>query len=221
MPHHTKTPAEARADQLADETRRVRKFDEMEAKIASKQTTFSSPTANKFLSYLGSRNPFGKPVTNDDVVWLLDNTAFQTSSGAWHAEFVAAVFERDERPKETDLVTSVAKMLGLNDNPVEKKTIETRMLPFMWQVRPSRKITVLHHGKQLTLGPTGPNGISSDIISLPGQPSGTLLRSNAKMSRSAIGILEMTTFFAGPEGWAVISGMALDTERALLVAPAC
>lgn len=62
-------------------------------------------------SRLGRLIPLSKPCTRDDIVWLLDNTAFQSAPGAaWHAEFVAAVFEREDKARLVDVVTGVARV---------------------------------------------------------------------------------------------------------------
>lgn len=212
MSFHTKSEAAQHADQMQQETRKKQKFAEMESELDPRlealQASFSSPTADKFLSYLGSRNPLGRPVTAYDAVWLLDNTAFKSPTGDWQAEFVAAVFERNSRPKRIDLVTRVASMLKIADDADEKKVLEERMMPFLWEIRPARKIKVDHQGKILKLGPTGRNGISTDIVKLPAQPNGTTVKSTAAVSRGATGVLEMKTVFAEPQGWAVISGMS-------------
>lgn len=164
------------------------------------------PTADKFLSYLGSHNPLGRPVTDDDVVWLLDNTAYKGSRfGGWQAEFVAAVFEKEPKCKVVDMVTGIAEKLGLADDAEELKTIEERLIPFLWDVRPARQVRVVHQGKELTLGPTGRNGISTDILKVNDQPSGTAVKSSAAVPQGATGMLDMKTYFAAPEGWAVLS----------------
>lgn len=225
MAPDTKSPAAARARELQDLTRRERKFDEMESqlpdpRLPALQSAFAIPTADKLLSYLGSRNPLGRPVTDDDVVWLLDNTAFKASRfGGWQAEFVAAVFEQEPKCKVIDMVTSIAEKLGLADDAEERNTIEERLLPFLWDVRPARQVRVVHQGKEITLGPTGRNGISTDVVKVHEQSSGTAVKSSAAVPRGATGVLDMKTYFAAPEGWAILSGTFLSPNLHPTVRP--
>lgn len=156
---------------------------------------------------IGNLNPFGKAVTQNDTVWLLDNTAFRTSRlRSWQAEYVAAVFERDPNCKVADIVSGIAEAIGLTDDAAERDTIEERILPFLWDVRIVRIVKVGIQGKDLKLTPTNVNGISSEVLRIPSADKGTTVKSIAKVPAGADGILEAQTFYAGPEGWGIISG---------------
>ena len=65
------------------------------------------------LSHLGSYNPLGEEITDNDTVWLLDNTAFRDpKTGNWQAEFVAAVFDKDTGLEVSSVVADVAEKVG-------------------------------------------------------------------------------------------------------------
>lgn len=200
------------ADEMQKQTRRERRFDDIERELPNPtvptlKSSFFTPSG--LLSHLGSYNPWGKPVTEDDIVWLLDNTAYKPSRiGSWQAEFIAAVFEREPKCKVVDIVQGVAQKLGLADDAEELKTIEERILPFLWDVQPARHLRVVNQKKELKLGPSASNGITTDTVKIHEQPSGTTVTSSAAVPRGTAGLLEMKTFFAPPEGWAIISGMS-------------
>ncbi|OHF03090.1 hypothetical protein CORC01_01474 [Colletotrichum orchidophilum] len=202
------TPA-AFADEMQKQTRKERRFDEIEAQLPNpKLPTLQSAfvTASGILSHLGSYNPWGRPVTDDDIVWLLDNTAYKPSRlSSWQAEFVAAIFEKEPKCTVVDIVQGVAEKLGLADDAEERKTIEERIMPFLWDVQPARHLRVVQQKKELKLGPSGSNGITTDTLKIHDQPTGSTVTSSAAVPRGATALLEMKTFFAAPEGWAVIS----------------
>lgn len=159
---------------------------------------------------LGGWNPFLKPVNKDDVLWLFDNTAFRSpQNGHWQAEYVAAVFEKEAKCTIADMVAGIASNLGLADDAAERKTIEERLMPFLWDVRPARTVRVAEAGgKDIKLGPTGFDGILSQIAKIPGGNKGEpgLIKAAAKVPNGVDGILNMQTFYAEPEGWGVLSG---------------
>ena len=193
-------------------TRREFGFDEVEASLPNPKLTQLPQllSATGVLSYLGSHNPLGKPVTGKDVVWLFDNTAFKPSRlGSWQAEFVAAVFEQEPKCTVADMVSGIAGKLGLADDAEQLKTIEERLMPFLWDIRPGRQIRAVQDQKEIKLGPTGPNGISSDIIRIPTSESGTLVKTSASTPSGTQGLLDAHTYFADPDGWAIISGVPL------------
>lgn len=206
-------------------TRRAKKFDEVEANLpdpkASSPPAASTLVASSYLSFGGiidritSLNPFGKAVGKGDVVWLLDNTAFRTSRhGPWQAEFVTAVFEQEAKCKVVDIVSGVAHAMGLADDAEERETIEQRLMPFMWDVRRVRTLTADHNGKMLKLGPTGFNGISTNVLRVQSRHrSGTTVKTTAEVPSGVHGILSMNTYYAGPEGWAIISGKMTSANR--------
>jgi hypothetical protein len=206
-----------RASTMQLRTRKAHRFDEIESSLPipllpNVQTSFLS--ASGLLSHLGSRNPFAKPVTDEDVVWLFDNTAFKPSRfGSWQAEFVTAVFEQEPKCAVVDIVATVARIIGLADNSAEMKTIEERLIPFLWDIRPGRHTRAITQKKEVKLGPTGPNGVSSDILKIPDAESGTLVKTSASVPSGTKGTLQMQTFYADPDGWAVVSGISSTAPR--------
>ncbi|KAG7143099.1 Phosphatidate phosphatase APP1 like protein [Verticillium longisporum] len=148
--HQSKSAAAAQAQALQDQTRKEHKFEEMESalpdpRLPALQSAFSIPSVDNFSSYLGSRNPFGagqRPLLQQTD---FDNTAFKPGRlSSWQAEFVAAVFEKEPKVKVVDMVTSIAETLGLADDAEELATIEERLLPFLWDVRPARHLRITH-----------------------------------------------------------------------------
>lgn len=195
-----------------------RHFDEMESQLSPPvHQIFNGPalrtssTIDRLTSYLGSRNPMGRAVTQDDIVWLFDNTAYRAPKpgGGWKAEFVAAVFEKtpgDLDRKLFEMVATIAEKLGIADDASERETIRQRLLPFLRDVRRARYTRVVHVDKQLRLGPTGPNGVSTDSRAFLDGADGSFVTSTAVVPKGTTGVLEMRTYFAEPEGWAVVSG---------------
>ncbi|KPM41182.1 hypothetical protein AK830_g5343 [Neonectria ditissima] len=199
----------ARAMQLR--TRKERKFDEVEAslpdlKTKAVQRPLSALDFNGWLSWLGNFNRMGKAVDGDDIVWLFDNTAYKSPKhGVWEAEFIAAVFEPDLKCHIADVVSSIAKMLGLADDAAERDTIEERLIPFLWDIQTVRVFNVDHQGDNLKLGPTSINGITSQVLPVKRHSKGSFVKATAKVPGSVSGILDMQTYYAGAEGWSIIS----------------
>lgn len=166
------------------------------------------------LSRLGRFNPFGgRAVTSDDAVWLFDNTAYRTAGGrfssTWEAEFVAAVFEQEPRSHLVDAVAGVARVLGIADDAEERKTIQERLIPFVWDVRVGKTVTVTQtrSSRTIKLGPTGFNGVSSNVAQVRSHSKGAMVEARAGDVPSGIpGLLGMNTYYASPSGWGIISG---------------
>jgi hypothetical protein len=194
-------------------TRKEKKFDEIEAGLPEprpKPTSLplSKPGAGMILTRLSNWFPFSRNVSNKDIVWLFDNTAFRSSATkSWQAEFVAAVFEQDPKCSVVDMVTSIAKTIGLADDAEERATIEERLLPFLWDLRTFTRTRVNILGKELRLGPTGINGISTNLLRTPSSDAGSLVKASSSTPNGVQGILEMQTYYAEPEGWGIISGL--------------
>lgn len=191
-------------------TRRERKFDEVEADLPDPSSHSKYRAKGKLadvLSYLGKRNPFPGRVGANDTLWLLDNTAYQNpKTGAWEAEFVSAIFAQQATCSVADAVTSLARKLDLADDDPAYPTLRERIMPFLLDVQPGKKVEATHaDSTPLTLGPAGRNGITSDILQLPSTKPGSLGLNFARVPPGANGVLECKTFFAAPEGWAVIS----------------
>ncbi|KAL2264906.1 hypothetical protein VTJ83DRAFT_7416 [Remersonia thermophila] len=183
-----------------------------DASSHSTSTSRSSSTcerrrATAFLSYLRSNGSSPPHIAFDEVVCLMDNTAFRGSNGKWEAEFVAAVFEQCGPVTAIDLVGDVASMLGLSNEDQGEQTIEKRISPFIMEPQPGRQVRINFDDgkKEIVLCPSGENGISSDVKEVPGASGGYVARSVAIVPPGASGMFEMFTFHAEPEGWAVIS----------------
>lgn len=207
-------------DDMQRQTRKQCGFHEAEADLPSyaKNVKVRSPSlstngvkegALDFTSYLGSKSPVYRNVAANDTVWLLDNTAYKNpETKKWEAEYVSAVFAQQPSCTVLEAVTAVAHKIGLSDNDPNYPTIEERVLPFIQDIRPGTKVKALQAGTdRLELGPGGRNGISSDVKPVreeQGHPQ--IAKTTAEVPYGANGVLEMKTFFAGPEGWSVISG---------------
>jgi hypothetical protein len=195
-------------------TRKQRDFDTFEAMLAPIHARPPLSLATKamdiigLLSHFGKRNPLQRPVAAGDVVWMLDNVAFkQGSKGSWQAEFVTAVYENEPKCTVIDVARVLARIIGLAETAQELATIEERLLPFLWDVRVGRKLAAVHGDTKMVLGPTDSRGISADNVRLPRSAPGSIARTSATVPHGVSGILQSWTYFAEPDGWAVISGM--------------
>jgi hypothetical protein len=208
--------AKVRGSTESGAERRARKqcgFHEFEAdlpdlkKIPAKD---SRPTiGTDVLSHLGSWNPLAMNITDNDTVWLLDNTAFRNpKTNKWQAEFVAAVFDQDTGLEVSSVVAAIAGKLGIAKGDQAEDTIRDRLLMFMQSILPGRRVEISFDRREdFTLGPGGRNAISSDLKTLFQHNNGDIVTSTAIVPRGANGVLTMRTVFAEPEGWAVISGI--------------
>ena len=213
---------------MQQKTRRQGRFQDVESSLGANTTSnqrsfrsfqqprrlVSDPIAN-ILSYLGPRNPWPQPVTEDDELWLLDNTAFVTTKKAkdgshlrvWDAEFITAVFSQHPSCIVSDAVLQIAELIGLADNDDAKKTIEERLRPFLMDIQPGKQVLALYGGETLLkLSPGGRNGISLDVMAIPAAPEGMVSPTTAVVPEGVTGLLQCKTFFADQQGWAVISG---------------
>jgi len=199
-------------------TRTERKFDEVESGLPNIKMT---PTGDRrpsittrLLSYLGPHNPAPEPITENDEVWLFDNTAYRSAdNNKWRAEFVVAAFDQKTGQNVSSAVADVAEKIGLAKDDAAEATIRERLLPFLQAVLPARMARVDFGGrKELKLGPGGRNGISSDIRLLPEFKNGDVIPTMAKVPSGASGILNMRTVFAEPEGWGLISGKIIPLK---------
>ncbi|KAI1104813.1 hypothetical protein F4804DRAFT_341554 [Jackrogersella minutella] len=192
-------------------TREERQFDKTEQDLPNFSPFSSALTttdkAFDLLSYLGNKNPFPRSITDEDTVWLLDNTAYRNEkTGGWEAEFISAALSQHSSCIVVDAVKAVAEKIDLDEKDPSCRTIEERIQPFIQDIKPATQVKALHRGSTpLKLGPGGRNGISSDIKALPSSGGGTLTPTIADVPKGANGVLEMKTFYAEPEGWSVIS----------------
>lgn len=213
----------ALANEMQIRTRKAKNFDKVEADLPDPlspalqlQTVGVGVGVGAWLSRLANLNPFSRAVTGSDIIWLLDNTAYKSSKfGHWEAEFVSAVFEQDAKCKVADIVSGIARVLGLADDAEERRTIEERLMPFLWDIQTSRVFSMVQQGEQLKIGPTSVHGVASNLLKVPSSDAGSLVKGTARVPQGAKGILEMHTYYAGPRGWGVISDVD-DTIKVTL-----
>jgi len=208
------------ATSLESRTRSDHGFPDAEASLFNIGSSKVSKTSKirDILSYLGNRNPLPLPIHKNDVVWLFDNVAFRGPDGTWQAEFVAATFAGKVPAKFVDVVGDIADAVGLAKGDAEEAIIERRIVPFVLDILPGKQIRINHDKTHaLKLGPGGRNGISSDIKKLPPPPKSMVAQSSADVPQGTLGILDMKTVYAEPEGWSIISGM---TRNRRPIAPA-
>ncbi|KAM5345615.1 hypothetical protein ACJ41O_011476 [Fusarium nematophilum] len=207
-------------------TRKTRNFDKVEHDLPDpKSPAFQRATTaalaapiniSAWLSRLANLSPFGKAVDRGDIVWLFDNTAFRNpETGNWEAEFVAAVFENEPKCRVADVVSSVAATLGLADDAAERDIIEERIIPFLWDIQAARVFYLEHRKRELRLGPTSINGITTSVLPVERYHKGSFVDASALVPRDVKGLLDMQTYYAGPEGWGVISDID-DTIKVTL-----
>ncbi|TWU78965.1 hypothetical protein ED733_008149 [Metarhizium rileyi] len=210
MAHKSHTPSTL-ASTMQMRTRKEKKFDEIESSLGlAKSSTVPLAQGKSWLTSWLNRlkilQPFAKPATDNDVVWLLDNTAYRSlRTGTWQAEFVAAVFEREDKETLMEMVTAVVRATGLSDDAAERATVEERVLPFLWDIRPATIVTVDQVSKELKLGPTNINGLSSNVLNVFSSNKGSLLKASTKIGGGWGSIAKMQTYYAGEDGWGIIS----------------
>ncbi|UKZ73410.1 hypothetical protein TrVFT333_001057 [Trichoderma virens FT-333] len=170
------------ANEMQLRTRRHQNFDKIEKQLVNPKT--STPyqfSVSNVLNEISTWNPFAKAIVKGDVVWLFDNTAFKAAEHEpWQAEFIMAVFEAEPKCTVADIVAGIASAVGLADDAEERKTIEERLLPFLWDIQAARTTTV-SQGASFTTKKT--------TLNIEGVE----------------GVLSMETHFAAPEGWGIIS----------------
>ena len=214
----------AKVRQKTDETALERKtrsnghFRACERKLPVIASQFDIPFFDgitSYLTYFGFRNPFAseaKPFKNE--VWLFDNYAYQPAnrleqtSQTWQAEFPVAYFKKNTGRDLSRLVASVADNIGLGKNDEEaEETIAQRLQPFADAIAPARFLKVtLPTGAVQKLGPGGPSAISNQTVKNLGRYKDGDTAVSLATSSELTPYGGMKTYFAAPEGWAVISG---------------
>lgn len=169
---------------------------------------------------LGSRNPFSKKAKpGEHEVWLLNNTAYRPINGPtgkaeqWQAEFVACFFAKG-RQDISEAVSNIADKIGVDGkvgaDPAVRKRIEERIRPFVMAIAPARTVEITVPSPdgtgsphRRTLGPSGPNGISSQLLLTGGSEAadGKLVNCSSEKFPD----LKNSMHFAAPQGWSVIS----------------
>lgn len=217
-------PLMAKVRQIREETPLERKtrskgnFSACERKLPVVASRFEIPFFDGITSYLtffGFRNPFASEAKlSKEEVWLFDNYAYQPTNGSakasqtWQAEFPVAYFKRNTGKDLTRMVASIADNIGLGRNDEEaEKTIARRLQPFADAIAPARYVKItLPTGKAQKLGPGGPSGISNQIVGNLGRHKDGDKAVISAIPPELAPYGGMETYFAGPEGWTVISG---------------
>lgn len=209
---------------LERKTRSKGNFSICERKLPVIASRFEIPFFDgitSYLTYFGFRNPFASEArSSKQEVWLFDNYAYQSAHGSakdaqtWQAEFPVAYFKKNTGRDLSRLVASVADNIGLgrNDEEVEE-TIAQRLQPFADAIAPSRYLKItLPTGNVQKLGPGGPSAISNQTVADLGRYKDGDTAVSLAIPPELAPYGGMTTFFAAPEGWAVISGVHPSLE---------
>lgn len=168
-------------------------------------------------SYLGSYNPLASKVNPaTESVWLFDNVAYRPVKflprpQPWQAEFVAAYFKKNTGTDISKMVAQIAEKIGMSEDGEDevqtRKTIAERLQPFVDTIAPARMVQVmLPTGNVHTLGPGGPSAVSTQMVRTLGDHQDGETVSIPAVLSEVTPYGPMKTHFAGPEGWAVISG---------------
>ena len=202
---------------LDRETRKEGDFKNLEQSMPSRG--FGIPILDDVSSYLGSHNPLASPVDPaTESVWLFDNTAYRPihpyphAPQAWQAEHIAAYFKKGTGRDLSKAVADIADKIGLGkddglDRKAGEQTIAHRLQPFCDAIAPARLVNAeFPDGSVHQLGPGGRSGVSTQIIKLDGNHKDGEDVTVAAEPEVDAPHGPMSTTFAGPEGWAVISG---------------
>lgn len=202
--------------------RKLAGFADIESKMPSIGIRGKSTFIDNITSYLGKSNPWTHPVNAEQhAVWLFDNTAWQEREGGpWKSEVVTSFFVKSSGKDESEAVASLASVLGIAEDEVAKKTLAERLRPLLDTVLPAHTVQIQLGGDAKDvrkLGPGDRDGISNDVINFKGQyKDGQTLTSNAIGIKTAT---PLTTTFAAPTGWAVISDIDDTIKKTLTASP--
>ncbi|KAK3065378.1 hypothetical protein LTS18_011901 [Coniosporium uncinatum] len=201
------------------EQRDIAGFPAIEAVMPSLPSRRNASIIDRLTSQLGQHNPFTKPVNaKEDKVWLLDNTASQpASSQPWRAEFTAAYFVRHTGKDASKFVADVCEKIGLVEGDEKEKIVAERLQPLLDYILPAHTVNVSIAGTLRTMGPSDRNGVSNNIIEIPGD-----YKDGQSITSHAVGIANatpVTTTFATATGWAVISDIDDTIKYTLTPSP--
>ena len=188
-----------------------------------------------FSSFLGPKNPLAQPAEpHKQTVWLLDNTAYQPVNEdanenhlCWHAEVVAYIFETEGRKDAGNLVAAIADHIGLDgevgNHDEARQRIAERVQPFLDQVSPARtvmlQVPTSPRAQSHGLGPSDRNGIVSQTVDMGevGMYDGEVVR--PRLQDFGDEAVSMSTTFAAPEGWLVVSDIDDTIKRTMTPEP--
>ena len=176
------------------------------------------PVVDNVSSYFGGHNRLAKKVDPEtEIVWLLDNTAYRPvhvyphKPQPWQAEFVTGFFKKHVSKDVVTKAAEVADKIGLGqpgeDRAAGLKIIENRLQHFVRTIAPARYAQVTFpSGNVEKLGPCGRSAISTQTITDLGEHKDGDSISITAVPPEVCPYNSMTTTFAEPEGWLVISG---------------
>lgn len=193
-------------------------FPEFEKDMPSIASRFNFSLKDNLSSYLGQKNPFFKYVDPDkDTVWLFDNTAYKNKLGRWHTEVVAAYFVKNSGKNLGEVVGWISDKVGLAKDDAAEATIAKRVQPLLDQILPAHAVTLDLQGLNVKLGPSGRDGISSDVLAVPGHDykDGQVVESKAVNADATT----LKTTFATGKGWAIISDIDDTIKKTLTSSP--
>jgi hypothetical protein len=195
----------------------------------------SSALLNFFSSFLGPKNPLAHPANpRKHTVWLLDNTAYQPvneetdeNQPCWNAEVVACIFETEGRRDVGNLVAAIADYIGLDGDVggdgEARRRITERVQPFLNQVSPARTLTLQvpmsRRAQSHRLGPSDRNGIISQTVDMGKveMHDGAVVR--PRLQHFGDEAVAMSTTYAVPEGWLVISDIDDTIKHTMTLEP--
>ncbi|KAL9131702.1 MAG: hypothetical protein Q9217_000443 [Psora testacea] len=214
------------------ETRSEGHFRETEARLPYfLGSRFKLPLVDNISSYLGARNPLAKQVDpRTESVWLLDNTAYRPVHPYPHkpqpfqAEFVAAYFQKNTGKDISKAVADIADKIGLKaqggDEKEGERRIAERLQHFMDTIAPARLVTIeFPNGRKRKLGPGGRSAVSMEtIVGLGEHKDGESIKIHT-IPPELLPHGPMTTYFADPDGWLVISDIDDTIKRTMTPSP--
>jgi phosphatidate phosphatase APP1 len=209
-----------KAEETSEERtqRKDASFQDIEALMPSLGRRSDSTFVDNVTSYLGKRNPFAHAVNpKDHIVWLFDNTAYQTPEGKWMVDVTSAFFIKNSGKDESKIVAKLADAIGLADEAEERKTVRERIQPLMDTVLPSHTVGISLGGKKtFKLGPGDRDGISNDLLPFEGT-----YEDGQTVTSKAVGIevAPLITTFATTTGWAVISDIDDTIKKTMTSSP--
>lgn len=181
-------------------------------------SVLSIPLGDRLSSYLGAHNPVAQNIDpKSEAVWLFDNIAYRPvhfyphAEQPWQAEYLVAYFRKNAGKNVSDAVANIADQVGLGEKGAKRaegeKTISERLQLFVETVAPARSVDLRFPDGPRRLGPGGRSAVSETIVSdLGDHKDGDRISIEAIPPESAP-YGQMTTHFAAPEGWMVISGI--------------
>ncbi|KAF2673537.1 actin filament organization protein-like protein App1-like protein [Microthyrium microscopicum] len=194
---------------LENSIRRAGSFPEVEAEMPILRSRRRGSIIDKISSLLGERNPWQKPINpREHTIWLFDNTAYRapgatSSKNEWQAEVVAAYFVKESGEDSSEAVAKISELIGLAPDDASRKKVALRLQPFLDCVLPAHTAQLEIDNQTFKLGPSSSEGITTDIIKFNSKA-----KAGSAIAPQLVGMapqVPMATYFAEPEGWAVIS----------------